>query len=260
MQESEKKHHRENKKETDPYELILKEKFLCILEGGLIITVFSYFFYRNILSVIFLSPILYFYYEEKKKKIRSKKKQKMEMEFKDLLCYVRANLQAGYAMENCFLESKKDLIRIHGEDSAMVKELEKLEAGLKNGVTIENLIYHLGKRSGGEIREFSFIYTAASKMGGRWQEVISNTVEIITRKIELKEEIKLLIYEKELEHKIMCVIPFVIMLYMDLSSGGYFNSLYGNPFGVIVMTIALFVYIFAYKIGERITAIEDENV
>lgn len=251
---------KDRKTEKDLYELTVREKILCTIEGILVITVFAYFFYRSLWAEVFLLPLVWLYYKERKKNIRKKKQQKMELEFKDLLLYVRSNLQAGYSMENSFLESKKDLVRIHGEDAFMVKELEKLETGLKNGVTMERLIYHLGRQSGGEIREFSFVYQVASKMGGRWHEVISNTVDIITRKIELKEEIKLLIYEKELEHKIMCIIPFVIMLYMDVSSGGYFNSLYHNPLGIILMTIALFVYLFAYKMGEKITTIEDERI
>ena len=229
----------------------------CYLEGMMIVIIFSYFFYRSPLAVFLLSPLAYFYKEEKMRKLQRKRREELELEFKELLLSIRANLQAGYSIENCFWESRADMTRIFGEKAAIVEELDYMKSGINNGISFERLMYHFGKRNQGEIREFADIFLMASKMGGRWNEIIENTVDIITKKIELKEEVKLLIYEKELEHKIMCIVPFIIMTYMDLTSGGYFKLLYHNIGGVVIMTIAMAVYILAYKMGEKITQWEN---
>ena len=220
------------------------------------VILFAYFFYRSVAAAFLLTPVIYFYKKDKGEKIIRKKKENMELEFKELLLNVRTNLQAGYSIENCFLESRKDMVRLHGENGLMVKELDYLQKGISNGITFERMILQIGKRNSGEIKEFCNIFLLASKMGGRWNEIIENTVEIITKKIELKEEIKLLIYEKELEHKIMCIIPFFIMTYMEITSGGYFQVLYHNPLGIFLMTGAMILYIFAYKLGDKITQLK----
>lgn len=236
--------------------MTVKDEVRCILEGIIIILVFSYFFYRAIIAIFILSPFLYYYRKDKNKKYKKIQLQKIEKQFKELLLCIRTNIQAGYAIENSFIESRKDMIRIFGEESLIVKELEVISSGLKNGISMENLLLQMGKRYGGVIEEFASVYQLGVKMGGRWNDIIDNTVDIITQKIELKEEIKLLIYEKELEHRIMCIIPFCIMCYMDLTSGGYFRVLYHNIGGIIIMTLAMAVYIYAYKVGEKITEIE----
>lgn len=214
---------------------------------------FSYFFYRSLWAVLLLSPMIYCYRKEKIRKIRRKKQEEAEYEFKEVLLSVKTNLHSGYSIENAFAESRKDLIRIYGEDSVMAMELDRLSLGMKNGISLEKLLTDLGERWKGEIEEFTSIYRLASRLGGRWNEIIENSSAVIAKKMEIKEEIRILIHEKKTEHKIMCIIPFFIMFYMNLTSNNYFGVLYHNIFGVILMTLAMFVYIYAYRLGEKIT-------
>ena len=51
-------------------------------------------------------------------------------------------------------------------------------------------------------------------------------------------------------------MPFGIILYMSLTSPGFLEVLYGNLFGVAVMTGCLAVYLFAWWLGNRIVDIE----
>lgn len=247
---------RRQKKVHDTIEVLsLKEEILCLTEGIGIVIIFAYFFYQSFISVLLLSPFIYFYRKNKKRKIRKKRQDNAESEFKEVLLSVKTNLQAGYSLENAFIESRKDLVQIYGENSVMAEEMERVRLGIKNGISLEKLLTDLGRRWRGEIGEFASIYQLASGTGGRWNEIITSTVNVITKKIEIKEEIKILIHEKKTEHKMMCIIPFFIMFYMNLTSGNYFHVLYHNIFGVIVMTIAMMIYIYAYRLGEVITSI-----
>ena len=237
--------------------LSIKEEVQCFLEGIVIVMVFAYFFYRSYVACVFLSPLLLFYRKHKKKQILKIKIESMEQQFKETILSVQTNLQAGYSMENAFMESYQDVVRIYGENSYMGQELEKIKRGLNNGNTLENILQDLGKRCpNSEIYEFANLYCVGCKTGNQWKEIISKTVSLITQKIELKEEIEILVHGKKTESRIMCIVPFFILFYMDITSKGYFDVLYHNIVGMIIMTICMIVYIAAYLLSEKITEIE----
>lgn len=55
-----------------------------------------------------------------------------------------------------------------------------------------------------------------------------------------------------MELGIMKIMPFGILLYIDMGNPGYFDSLYHNLTGAVIMTGCLGVYLGAYLLGERI--------
>lgn len=65
-----------------------------------------------------------------------------------------------------------------------------------------------------------------------------------------------MVSEKRLEQLIMRYIPFVIIFYISLTTKGYFESLYHNIFGWVLMTGALAVYAAACRISDKILDIE----
>ena len=236
--------------------LSLKEELQICLEGFFLILILTYFFYRSIWAALILSPGIIFYRKEKHKNIILKQKRNMEGQFKDTLLSVQTNLQAGYSVENAFLESRAYIVSLYGENSDMAKELSKIQRGLSNGNTLEQLLTDLGKRfPGSALEEFAGIYSIACKTGSGWSEVISKIITEINQNVEMKEEIELLIHGKKMESRIMSVVPFFILLYMNLTSKGYFDVLYHNAAGIIIMTICFIIYIFAVILSEKITNI-----
>ena len=75
-------------------------------------------------------------------------------------------------------------------------------------------------------------------------------------KIEVEREVQTVISAKKMEQKIMNVIPVFIILYLNLTSGEFLAPLYGNIFGISVMTGALGAYLAAIKISAKMTAIK----
>jgi len=57
---------------------------------------------------------------------------------------------------------------------------------------------------------------------------------------------------RRMEQNIMKIMPFGILIYVGISSPGYFDPLYGNLTGIAVMTVLLTIYLAAYHIGDRI--------
>ena len=63
-------------------------------------------------------------------------------------------------------------------------------------------------------------------------EVIRSSADLISRDIESRQEIKAVLSGRRMEQNIMKVMPFGIILYVGMTSKGYFDSLYGNLTGV----------------------------
>ena len=49
----------------------------------------------------------------------------------------------------------------------------------------------------------------------------------------------------------MNVVPLVILLYLNLTSPGYFDVLYGNLSGICIMSVCLIIYLIAYALSEQ---------
>lgn len=234
-----------------------KEEIQCFGEGMCIVGLFSYFFYRSYLAVFLLSPLSYLYRKHRKKQLIRFKTERLEQQFKETILAVQTNMQAGYSIENAFMESYQDILKIYGENSEMSQELQIICTGMRNGKTLEILLQDLARRCpDSEIAEFAEVYSIACKTGSRWNEVIMNTVSLIREKIEIKEEIEILIHGRKVENRVMCMIPFFILIYMDITSPGYFDILYHNILGVLIMTVCMVVYILAYLLAEKVTEVK----
>lgn len=243
--------------ERPVYTFNKKEEVRCAVEGGLLVIFLALFFYRSFWALPFLSPVFFFYRKEKKRTCLEKRKKETGEQFKDAILSVSANQKAGYSVENAFRQAYGDMVLLYGKDSVICKELHKIDAGLKNNVTLERLLADFADRSQVEdILEFAEVFGAAKRSGGNMTEIIIRTASIIEAKTETEKEIQVLLSARQMEQRIMNVIPFGIILYIGATSKGFFDVLYGNPAGIAVMTICLIVYLAAVLLSRRLVRIE----
>ncbi len=230
-----------------------RKKWISILISCILVLFFSYFFYQNFWFVIPLSPMGFYFYLRRQKAHAHKRRQQFEEEFKDLLLYLAANLRAGYSVENAFLECKKDMEKLHGQNSLICSELQKLQKELSYNQSLQEFLLELGGRSGVDsVRKFGDIFAVARKNGGNMPEVIQNTAMQITEEISLKQEIAVTISGKVLEQRIMNVLPFALYYYILLGNPHFFDGLYGNLGGILIMTLCLILYVLAYFLSQKI--------
>ena len=97
-----------------------------------------------------------------------------------------------------------------------------------------------------EIGEFADVLAIGKRSGGSIPEIIDATSDMISRRVLLEEELETLLANKILEQRIMNLMPFVLVLYLEWSSPGYFDMLYEGYVGRLIMTGCLFAYVFAY--------------
>lgn len=230
-----------------------KEVVKYVALKAVFLGIVSYLFYDSIIAWIVMLPIAFFSLKSKSEVLCKKRKRKLEEEFREVILSVSSNLQAGYSIENAFKESYQDIVVLYGEESIMAGELYLMIQKLSNNEQLEDILLNLSKRSGvADIKDFADIFQIAKRSGGDLRGIIANTAQIISDKQEVTKEIETVMSEKKLEQTIMRYIPFFIVFYISLTSKGYFESLYHNLLGWIVMSVCLAIYVVACKISDKI--------
>lgn len=206
---------------------------------------------------VFLIPLGLWFFGEQVEEERRKYTSTLQNQFKDAILSVAAAIKAGYAVENALPEAYKEMEMLYGKTSPIGKELYRVIQGQSSGKSTEILFEEMGRRSGLEvIEEFAEVFAIAKRSGGNLTDIIYKTASVIGDKIEIYQEIQVMLAARSFEQKIMRVIPFCIVIYIAISSPGYFDVLYSPPFGSLVMTICLFLYVVAGMLGNRIVQIQ----
>ncbi len=235
----------------------LREKITKLIAALLLVLFLCWFFYRSLKALPFLLPVGAAFLLGKEKDDRRKKKEDLRRQFRDMVQSLAASLRAGYAVENAFSESYGEMLSLYGRNSEICMALRRILLGLKNNITVETLMEQFGRSSGvEEVTEFAEVFRAAKKSGGNLAEIMDRTAGMIGERIDTADEIKVAIAAKEMEQKIMNVVPFGIVFYISLTSPGFFDGLFGNPTGVLIMTGCLVLYLGAFLLGRKMTRFE----
>ena len=239
------------------YHLQGKEGALYFLEGTAMVAMIGYFFYRSWIACLGLIPLLFLFLKNKKLELAKRRRQELGMQFKDMILSVAANQRAGYSIENAFRESYRDMEMLYGAKGLICVEIKHIMVGLDNNMVLEKLLYELGRRSHEpDIMQFADVFHIAKRSGGNMTDILAKTASVIEQKMETDREIQLMVSGRKLEQKIMNAVPFLILFYVSSTSRGFFDVLYHNLAGIVVMTVCLGVYGAAYRLSGRIVEIE----
>lgn len=189
-------------------------------------------------------------YRSIQKRKEERQREELTAQFRECILAVSTLLEAGYSVENAFLECGQDMALMYGEDAMICGELKIVRRGLHINVSLEEMLADLGERSGcEEIIQFAEVFFIAKRSGGNLAEIIKNSAELIGRRADLKQEIDTLLSGKTMEMNIMRGMPFAILLYIGASNRGYFDMLYESIQGRLIMTGCLAAYVGACALG-----------
>ena len=188
-----------------------------------------------------------------RRSLAERRRWKLTLQFKDGIGSLSSFLNAGYSIENAVLASIDELTELYGKDAMITEEFRQIGRQLGLNKPIELPLADFARRSGiEEIRNFVEVFRIAKRSGGALCSIIEHTVSVIREKISVMEEINNLTAARRFEQKIMNLMPFAIILYIDLSSDGFFDVMYQSVPGRCIMTICLLCYGFAVFLSSRI--------
>lgn len=237
----------------DNYRLSRREWLLAAAKGTLLSGVAAYTFYHSIIAWGTLFPLGLLFPLYERQQLKKRRLEHLAWEFQECARLLAASLSAGYSIENAFANSTKELMLLYGKEGLMLPEMRRMDAQIRNNHSAEAVLTEFAKRSGVEdIRNFAQVFQAARRSGGQLAEILRNTSEILHEKARLKEELRTLTAAKQFEQRIMNLIPFFLIWYLNLTSPGFLDLMYETIPGNIVMTVCLGIYLAAFAMAEKI--------
>ncbi|MBE6640920.1 MAG: hypothetical protein E7619_04965 [Ruminococcaceae bacterium] len=190
------------------------------------------------------------------KQIKQKKINMLKHQFRELLDALATSIGSGKNVIDSFKAARDDLRVIYSEDAAIIRELDVVLDGIINNVDIEKSLLDFGERSGvADIISFANVFDTCYRKGGNIKEVIKNTQQIITEKMEVEMEIETIVSGSKNEQMIMTVMPVALIAIIKMMSPEFADN-FTSPAGIISTTIAVVMFIAAYFVGNAVLEIK----
>ena len=171
-----------------------------------------------------------------------------------MLRSLMTSLQAGLSLENACRTARKELEEFYGrKGQPILEEIEKICRGIDLNISLQTLFYRFAENTGVEdIYEFAAVMEAAGRTGGNMVEILRNTSEHLRIRIDTEEEIRVCLSGVRFEKNIMLLMPFVMLVYLNMTGPSYVRALYETIPGRVIMTALLFVLSGCYYWTESI--------
>lgn len=218
----------------------------------------SILLYHNILFSIVL---LFFYFKIKEIYVEfmiSRRERALAEQFKDFLFILSTSIGAGRGMRDAIGEAIPGVVGIYGDTAILSKELKnihkRMSIGNEEDVTVLN---DFAKRSGSEdVVDFTIIYSTCKTTGASLVDALNKAASVIIDKMTIDNEIRAMANRKKNESIILFVMPFVVILFLNIFSPEYIAPLYESFFGRMIMTLVVVADIFIYSVMQKITNID----
>ena len=227
-----------------------------LITGILYLIVIAWLFYDRMIVAILLCPLLFVWMRKQRNKNEYKKKEEIRRELREMMLSIGNSLSAGYSIENSLKAARRDLL-MYQKNSVLAKELQLLINRQELNEPVDKLLLEMADKVDlEELHQFAQIISIAKKSGGNLIEITAKTIGHLSQAIQIKEEIQTMTAAKQMEKKIMSVMPYFILLYVRIANPGYFSVLYESVAGGLIVTICLVCLWIADFWAERVIEIE----
>ncbi len=243
----------------DVYVMSGREKIFYILIAAVVIFIVGMIFYHMVPLALILSLVALLFPKIRTKQIIQKRKRALNIQFKDLLYALSASMTAGRSLEMAFADALRDLEVLYPDpETPIMRETAYIIQCIRMNMTVEDAISQFARRAHIEdVANFADVIRICKRSGGNLIEVIRSTSQMISDKIETKNEIETVITAKKFESRIMTCTPIAMVAILSAASPDYMAPVFAFPGpGPFVMTIAVVMFVIAFFIGEKIMDIE----
>ncbi len=218
----------------------------------------SYTFYRNINVFWCMAPIgIIGGMALERRRLTERRLQMLSGQFKEGMMILAASFSAGYSVENALEAGVGELSALYGAEGLMTREFAYMVQQIHMNRPVEQVLEDFAVRSGLEdVRNFSEVFYVAKRSSGDLGSIMRHTAEVIRDKMQVKEEIRTLTASRQFEQRVMNLIPFFIVFYVEGASPGFFSQMYGTGLGRLLMSVCLAVYLVSYVLAKYILEIE----
>ena len=214
--------------------------------GSAVFAAFVYAFYRSFIPFVLLPVFLAGFVRARRGSHERARKAKLRAQFRDFSASFSHALRAGMSADNAMAAGLRETAAVWGADCAFCTEFAELARLGGVNRPAASVFAEAAARTGvPEIMLFSEVLTDADRMGGDLIRIAAETSADLGRQIDLQREMAAELSASRLQVWIMCAAPLAVLVYLQSAMPDLCAGLYGNPRGVLFMTGALAVYLFA---------------
>jgi tight adherence protein B len=243
------------------YELSYSEKAAALIVAASVVFMIGFIFYKNIWIAFVCSLSSFYFLRIRKRQLLLRRKSELNDQFKQALFSISSSLSAGRSFENSIVETVQDLQMLYANPQTyIIVEFNIIVQKLRNGENVEAALKQFSERADMEdIRNFTEVLSICKRSGGNLVEVIRRTAAMIGEKIELQQDISLLVAQKRFESRILSFAPLIIVALLSFSSPDYMLPLYEGYIGHIIMTLALALLFLCFRVTNKIMDIQVQS-
>lgn len=188
--------------------------------------------------------------------IINKRRRDLSRQFRDFLDGITTSIGAGNNVVMAMSLVYKDLKVQYPEDAYILKEMEVLLSGMHSNFDLEDMLDDLGRRSGNaDIISFANVFRVCYRKGGNIQQVLRNTHEIMSQKMEIAENIETIVSGSKLDQMVLLIMPVMLIGIIKVMSPE-FSANFVTGTGLISTTIAIGMFVASYFIGKALMDIK----
>lgn len=224
-----------------------RERILYFVLSGLLAIVLGWLFYKSVIASVLLLAVPVKFYGRFCEYVVERKKETINMEFKDVLYAFSDTAASGRQADSAINAACRNMKRIYGEDNMLYEQLNTINIRIREmNESPERLLMEFAEDCEiDDIRNFLEIYCICINAGGDKEKAIAKAAGIISEKISLRQELKTIMVQKKLEAAILCCIPPVVLVFLQITSSSYAEVLFSTSVGRIIMTFCLAAMMFA---------------
>lgn len=222
------------------YHLTMGQRTGSVIVGVLLFFFIGYLFYHQVILSLLLGAGGLIVPKYWRQFMLNRRRSTLNLHFKQMLYSLSSSLSAGRSVENGFRDAVQDLLLLDpGGNSDLIFELKVIVSRLEYGEPIEMALKDFARRAGMEdISNFADVFSTCKRTGGDLVEVVRRTSSIIGEKLDIQQEISVMIAQKRFESKALLAAPFLLLLFMNMTSPDYMEPMYSGA-GIAISTMAL---------------------
>ena len=188
--------------------------------------------------------------------LKEKRRKQLSLQFRDMLDGITTSLGAGNNVMGSFKVVYDDLKIQYSEDAYIIKELEVILSGIRSNFDIESLLDDFGKRSGiDDIKSFASVFNICYRKGGNIQDVIKRTHAILSKKMEIKEDIETTVAGSKMDQMVLLFMPIALITIIKVMSPEFAGN-FVTKTGLAATTVAIVMFVVSYYVGKVIMDIK----
>ncbi len=239
------------------YRLSEKQFSLAAVVGGVIAFTAAYLFYRSVIVSLIFSAAGLLAPRQHRNSLLIRRRERLKIQFKEALYSLTSSLAAGRSVENAFVSSLEDLRLLYPDPrTEVITEFEIIRSRMAYGEPLEQTLDDFSKRAQiDDITQFVDVFIICKRSGGDLVEVIRRTSQTIGEKLEIQQEIAVMVAQKRYESRIMMAVPFIFLAFLSMTAPDYMAPLYQGV-GYVLLTVSLLLLAVCYWFMIRVMSVQ----